>query len=118
MANSSVTIYLQSIECVSTSETGKDEVYVKYVADGGRATRFPSSGYHSMSPTENNPWVVNLPISYKETLVIGLYDSDTLGDESLGSHTYSVADASEQESNDISNPNGANYILNTGPNPQ
>ncbi len=115
MANSAVTIYLQQVYCNSTSENGKDEVYIKYSVDGGRDTRFPSSGYHSMSHDEYNPWVVNLPITYKDTLVIGLYDSDTLGDESLGSHSYTNGDAASNEQNPVSNSNGANYTLFTGP---
>ncbi|NVK63084.1 MAG: hypothetical protein HWE22_00805 [Flavobacteriales bacterium] len=117
MANS-VTIYLQSIVCENTSEMGHDEVYVKYSVDGGRNKRFPSSGYESMSPNDNNPWVINLPIEYKNTLVIGLYDSDAGKDDSLGTHSYTAADASKEQSNTVSNSNGAKFVLNTGPNKQ
>lgn len=114
--SNSVTLYLQKITCQNTSEVGNDEVYIKYIADGGREQRFPASGYHSMDSKNDDVWVVNLPMTYKETLVIGLYDSDTGKDDSLGSHTYDTADASKNEQNPVSNPNGAAYTLYTGPN--
>lgn len=112
----SVSFYLQKITCQATSEVGNDEVYIKYIADGEHPVRFPSTGYHSMDSNKHDVWVVNLPITYKETLVIELCDSDSGEDDSLGSHTYITADASRNEPNPVSNTNGARYTIYTGPN--
>lgn len=105
-----ITIELNNIHCNSTSEKGHDEVYIKYSVDGGRETRFPSNGYHSMANGDN--WNPALIVSYATTVVISLYDEDTLGDEFLGSHTYTVSDP-QPETVPVSNTNGASYTLST-----
>ena len=111
MANS-ITIELTTVTCDSTSEPGSDEVYIKYSEDGGRENRFPTTGYHSMS--KGDTWNPNLPISFKETAVVSLYDNDLGHDEFLGSHTYSTSDP-QPESVPVSNTNGAAYTLYTTP---
>lgn len=110
----SVTIMLTQIKCNNTSEHGHDEVYIKYSIDGQRDKRYPSKGYQSLANGEI--WSnINLPISYKNTVVIGLYDSDAGKDDFLGSHTYQTDDASQAEQHVVSNSNGANYTLYTEP---
>ncbi len=117
MATEKVTINLSSIVCNATSDGGrrKDELYLKYTADGGKETRFPANDSYSISPDENNPWNLNLPISYADNVVISLFDSETGKDQFLGSQTYYTADASQSESRKITNSNGADYTLNTIP---
>lgn len=105
-------IQLQTITCLETSEPGSDEVYIKYSEDGGRQKRFPSSSYHSLSAGES--WTVNLPLSFKESLVISLYDNDFGNDDFLGSHTYKTTDP-QPETVQVSNTNGARYNLSTVP---
>jgi len=111
MANS-VTIMLTQIKCNNTSEIGHDEVYIKYSIDGGREKRYPAKGYQSLADGEVWP-NINLPINYKNTVVVGLYDSDTGKDDFLGSYTYNTDDASQTEQHTVSNSNGANYTLFT-----
>lgn len=112
-ATTSATILLSKIKCNSTSERGHDELYLHYSIDGGKAKRFPEDGYHSIEAGES--WTTNLAIQYKTSLVIELYDSDTAGDDFLGSCSYSANDATQDEQNTASNTNGANYTLYTGP---
>lgn len=119
MANSEkVTIVLESIKCIATSD-GKflnDELYIKYTADGDKEIRFPADGSYSIDPDKNNPWNVNLPISYSNNVIISLYDSETGKDQFLGSQTYYVSDASTDLVRTIKNSdNGADYELATGP---
>ncbi len=108
--SSKISIILNNIHCNNTSERGHDEVYIKYSVDGGRDSRFPSNGYHSMANGDN--WDPGLIISYSSSAVVGLYDEDTLGDEFLGSHTYTTADP-QPETVPVSNTNGASYTLST-----
>jgi len=109
------TMYLQSVICINASESGKDEVYVKYNIDDGDSVKFPSSGYHSMSSSDYNPWYTNLKLEFQDTVRIRLYDKDDVsGDDSLGSHTYVAADAQFTESKMVSG-SGGHYVLVTGP---
>jgi hypothetical protein len=112
MSATGTSITLTSIHCVNTSEAGHDEVYVKYSIDGGREQRYPASGYQSMEDGET--WSMSLPITFKNSAVVSLFDSDTLGDEFLGSHTYYPTDP-QPEVVEVSNTNGAEYTLSTSP---
>ncbi|MGC2236313.1 MAG: hypothetical protein WA584_09135 [Pyrinomonadaceae bacterium] len=112
MPADSTNIELQTIFCIETSEPGSDEVYIKYSEDGGREGRFPTTGYHSMSAGGN--WSPNLILSFKESVVVSLYDNDLGHDEFLGSHTYKTADP-QPETVPVSNTNGAKYELSTIP---
>ena len=111
------TMYLQSVVCIDTSESGKDEVYVKYSIDGGSSKTYPSSGYHSMSGDEYNPWYTNLKLEFDSTVEIKLYDKDDVSsDDLLGSHTYTTDDAQYTESQLAMNSDeGSRYVLVTGP---
>lgn len=108
-------IILQSVTCLSTSESGHDEVYIHYSIDGGREQRFPATGYVSMSPDgADRQWITNLPLSYSDNVVVSLYDSDTFGDEFLGSYTYYVSTPVQPCTQTLSKqPNGAQYQLST-----
>lgn len=110
-------MYLQSVVCITASESpNKDEVYVKYSIDGGSYTKYPSSGYHSMSDDEANPWVTNLKLTFNNTVDIQLYDDDdTSGDDLLGSHLYQAADAGYTEAQLVMNGDDDRYVLVTGP---
>ena len=113
MATGTTNIILQSITCVSTSEPGHDEVYIKYSEDGGREHRFPTSGYNSMKA--GDVWNVALPLSFKDSALVSLYDNDGIGDDFLGSHTYTPSDP-QPETVPVSNTkNGAAYRLYTVP---
>ena len=105
-------IELKSIKCVNTSEPGSDEVYIKYSEDGGLQNRYPSAGYYSLSDGE--VWEVNLPLSFKESVVVALYDNDTGNDDFLVSHTY-YPDDPQPEVVRMDNPNGAIYEFATIP---
>jgi len=111
------TIYLQSVVCIDASETGEDEVYIKYNIDGGSSHQYPSSGYHSMDHNSSNPWVTNLKFEYNDTLEIKLYDKDDISnDDELGSHTYSTKDATGTLGTLVLNSDeGSRYVLVTGP---
>lgn len=110
MSTNGTNIELTTITCGNTSEAGSDEVYIKYSIDGDRDKRFPDSGYHSMS--DGDTWDVNLPLSFKESAVVSLYDRDPAGDDFLGSHSYAPSDP-QPESVTVSNSNGASYKLST-----
>jgi hypothetical protein len=119
MSNSEkVTIVLKSIKCIATSD-GKnfnDEIYIKYTADGGREVRFPADGSYSIDPKNDNPWNINLPITYSNNVVISLFDSETGRDQFINSQTYYVADASQTEVRPINNDsNGGQYEFSTSP---
>jgi hypothetical protein len=103
-------ITLDSITCISTSEPGKDEVYIKYSEDGGREQRYPASGYHSMGP--GDVWDPGLPLSFKDSVVVSLFDNDKGGDDFLGSATYTTT-SPQPETVPVSNANGADYSLST-----
>ncbi len=109
-------MYLQSVICIDTSESGKDEVYVKYSIDGGSSKRYPKSGYHSMSGNEFNPWITNLKFVFNQTVEIKLYDKDDVSsDDLLGSHLYKIEDAPKTESQLVMNSDeGSRYVLVTG----
>jgi hypothetical protein len=110
MPADSTSIELTTITCISTSESGHDEVYIKYSVDGGRDQRFPDTGYHSM--TKGDVWNVDIPLSFKESAVVSLFDNDLGHDEFLGSHTYYPTDP-QPETVPVSNTNGADYNLAT-----
>lgn len=105
-------IELEIIKCINTSEPGSDEVYIRYSEDGGLNKRYPDSGYHSLSDGE--VWEVNLPLSFKESVVVSLHDNDSGNDDFLGSHTYYPGDP-QPEGVKVDNPNGAIYELHTVP---
>lgn len=88
-------------------------MYIKYSVDGGRDQRFPDNGYHSMAAGDT--WNPNLPLSFKESVVVSLYDNDLGGDEFLGSHTYYPTDT-QPETVNVSNSNEASYNLTAQPN--
>jgi hypothetical protein len=105
------TITLQSVECVQTSEPGKDEVFIKYKIDKDiLEKRFPDKGYYSLAP--GDVWTTDLPLTFKESVVVWLCDNDGIGDDNLGSATY-YPDTPQPDAVSISNPNGADYVLNT-----
>jgi hypothetical protein len=107
----STTIELTEIKCNNTSELGSDEVYIKYSIDNGREHRFPDKGWHSLSSGET--WQnVSLGLTFKDSVLVQLFDRDPAGDDSLGSHTYFPGD-SQPETVTVSNTNGANYLLST-----
>ncbi|WP_160810759.1 hypothetical protein [Nitrosomonas sp. HPC101] len=107
----STTIELTTIKCNHTSELGSDEVYIKYSIDNGREQRFPANGWHSLS--SGDTWDnVSLGLTFKDSVLIQLFDRDTFGDDSLGSHTYFPGD-SQPETVTVKNPNGADYSLST-----
>ena len=108
------TMYLQSVVCVDTQETGHDEVYIKYSIDGGSVKRYPSSGYKSMNDKDNNPWITNLQLTFNQTVRVELWDDDTTSDDLIGSHTYQSSDAPYTESNLITNSDGDRYVLVSG----
>lgn len=107
----STTIELTTITCNHTSEMGSDEVYIKYSIDNGREHRFPASGWHSLSSDEDWP-DVGLALTFKDSVLVQLFDRDPAGDDSLGSYTYFPGD-SQPETVTVSNTNGANYSLST-----
>jgi hypothetical protein len=74
---------------------GHDEVYIVYNVDPGRDKRFPDKGEHDM--TNGDVWFMDLPISFQETVTIELFDHDTIGTDSLGSHTYFSGDPQPDE---------------------
>jgi hypothetical protein len=110
MMSKKMTIVLNNIHCNSKSESGHDEVYIKYSLDGGTFYRFPKKGYQPMAPGDD--WDPELPLTFSSSAVVSLYDSDFGKDDFLGSHTY-YPDDPQPETVTVSNPNGANYSLST-----
>ena len=109
-----ITIVLKVIHCNNTSESGHDEVFIKYTIDGGLEKRFPDKGYHALADGED--WEVDLPLTFSDNVIVALYDEDHSKRPStadfLGSHTYFATDPQPEKAN-VSAPNGANYDLFT-----
>ena len=84
------TLTLSTIFCVTTSESGHDEVFYTYVIDGGDEIRYPPSGYTSMDA--NDTWQVNQTYTYNSSLKIKLLDDDNWpsSDDYLGSTSYDL----------------------------
>jgi hypothetical protein len=101
MATETTNIILQSITCVKPSESEHDEVFIKYSEDGGREKRFPAKSYEPMKA--GDVWNVALPLSFKDTVVVSLFDNDFIGEDFLGSHTYQSSDP-QPETVTVSNP--------------
>jgi hypothetical protein len=59
-------------------------------------------------------WSPQLLLSFKTSVVVSLYDNDGVGDDFLGSHTYTPA-SPQPDTVAISNTNGAKYRLDTKP---
>lgn len=109
---SSITIVLNKVTCVTTSGgRGKDEVYIHYSLDGGKTKRYPADGNYSMG--DGDTWSTSLYLTFSETALVALYDSETLGDEFLGQYTYTPTDLPENVN--VSNTDGANYQLSIAP---
>lgn len=109
-ASASTTIVLIQVKCINTSEVGHDEVYIHYSIDGGHTKRYPDDGYVSME--EGETWDTGLYLTFKQSALVELYDSDTLGDDLLGQHTYTPSET-QPETVTVSNTNGAKYNLST-----
>ncbi|HLJ88228.1 MAG TPA: hypothetical protein VKZ53_15520 [Candidatus Angelobacter sp.] len=108
-------IVLAWIECINPSELGKDEVYIQYKVDAEKDfQRFPANGYHSMG--KGDKWYLELPLSFRESVEVGLYDNDGISDDFLGSHTY-FSTTPQPATFPVSNTNGAEYLLHTNPTP-
>jgi len=111
MAGATTTITLTTVQCVKTSEPGSDEVYIKYKIDKDvLEKRYPDKGYTSMS--SDDVWTVNLPLTFKESVMVWLNDNDGGSDDSLGSTIYYTT-TPQPGAVTISNSNGASYILKT-----
>lgn len=106
-----INIQLTQIKCNETSERGHDEVYIMYNLDGGKDKRFPDKDYVSME--SGSIWKPNLPLSFSDTAVVGLYDSDNGKDEFLGSYTYLSSTTQPSNVTVSNNSNGASYNLST-----
>jgi hypothetical protein len=106
-------IILETIKCNNPSEPLGDSIYIKYVIDShrGRAERVPSS--KGIDLKKGEVWPINLPLNFKETAVVELYEYDFPGtDELLGTHVYAPSDP-QPETVQIINRNGADYSLHT-----
>ncbi|NET42485.1 hypothetical protein [Okeania sp. SIO2B3] len=107
-------IFLESIEAVQISNTfGHDEVYIEYIIDQGRPKKYPSKGNYEMQ--NGDVWPINLPLSFKDSLVISLYEHDPIGTDSLGSHTY-LPDDMQPDAITVHGHDDSVYILYTEPN--
>ncbi|NEP52834.1 MAG: hypothetical protein F6K65_30160, partial [Moorea sp. SIO3C2] len=84
-------IILQEVTCKVTSNHGdifgkEDDVVLQYLADEGLKKSIPSKGSHEMNP--DDVWVLNQPVTFKNSLRVELLDKDTLATDSLGHYTY------------------------------
>ncbi|MGZ5027865.1 MAG: hypothetical protein ACXWE9_10415 [Methylobacter sp.] len=110
-ATAPTTIVLNQVKCISTSGgRGKDEVYIHYKIDDGRTKRYPDDG--SVSMGDGDTWDTDLYLTFNKTAVVELYDSETLGDQLLGHHTYTPSET-QPEVVTVSNTDGAKYELST-----
>lgn len=105
-------ITLTQLECVKTSETGKDEVFFTVGIDNLVSGQYPTDGtYHSMSPDDDNPWPLNVTYAYTQAFNIYFWDNDGPSDnDPLGNYTFSAGQTYSSPVT-ISNPNGAEYQL-------
>ncbi|NER51324.1 MAG: hypothetical protein F6J92_32580 [Symploca sp. SIO1A3] len=110
-------IILTTVECVRTSNHGdvfgkEDNVVIKYTIDGGLTKKFPPNGSQEME--EGEDWNPDLPLSFKDSVVVSLIDDDLAGSDSLGTHTYFPGDPQPDEVT-VTGHKDAEYILFTEP---
>ncbi len=87
-----VTINLDRIVCEGEPGQGGADIYIKYKVDGQDFDhRYPEGNDVGVNNiTGGQSWDLNYPIEFSDTLVVSLYDRDTLmgSDDFLGSITF------------------------------
>lgn len=100
------TIDIQTLHCNKPSETGHDEVYMKILVDGDLSSQYPpGGGYESMGSGDD--WQIDQDYAYDESCVVSFYDSDTFGDDSLGSFTVQTSGSSATSPVSLSGSGGS-----------
>lgn len=67
-------IKLTKLHCNHTTAPDTDEVYLIYVVDGGRNTRFPENGNNPMK--KGRDWPLDIPITFEDNVIVSAYDQD------------------------------------------
>ena len=89
-------VTLNRITCTHKGERSGDDLYIKYIVDGGRQERFPPKGNGKGNMKRGDTWAMDFPLYFDQSVVIELYDGDVGRDQYLGSTTYRKDDPEKE----------------------
>lgn len=73
-------LILDKLTCENTKDTGKDEVFFKFIIDGNKTYTYPSWDYRSMGDdSDNNEWEVGRSVYFNSKVEVVLYDGEPAG---------------------------------------
>ncbi len=73
-------LILDKLTCENTKDTGKDEVFFKFIIDGNKTYTYPSWDYRSMgTDDDNNEWIVGRSVWFNSKVEVVLYDGEPAG---------------------------------------
>lgn len=73
-------LILDKLTCENTKDTGKDEVFFKFIIDGNKTYTYPSWDYRSMGTgSDENEWVVGRSVWFNSKVEVVLYDGEPAG---------------------------------------
>lgn len=109
----SVTLVLNTIRCVTTSEPNLDELFLTYAIDGGEPARIPEppGSYHQLG--QGGDWRLYHAFAFERELVITLWEADSAvrANDQLGQARYTPDSLPEQTT--VSGDHSGEYVLIT-----
>ncbi|MBA3879351.1 MAG: hypothetical protein C0500_06520 [Sphingobium sp.] len=89
-------LILSNLLCRDASESGHDEVYLKFSIDGSDTVyRYPTWDYYSMNPDDSDKnWALGRSIWLNSKVEVSIWDSDDGNDDELHSFKINVSDFS------------------------
>lgn len=90
-------LILETLQCLDTSESGHDEVYLKFAIDGATEQyRYPTWSYYPMKPGgASGSWNLGRSVWCDEQVEVSVYDMDeTSSDDLIASFTVKPSDFS------------------------
>ncbi len=105
-------VVITKISCHGQSESGHDEVYLTYQADGSFVSHFPDYGdYKSMN--DGDDWYPNLTLEFDNEVLLCLWDQDLKYVPSVATflqcQVFVPEDRGYKNEVKLKNPNGADY---------
>lgn len=71
------TLTIQNLQCLKTTESGSDEIYLRLTVDG-KAVRLPSSGSRKMKKKGDTVnWAVGYQTTFKKSVKIAVWEDDS-----------------------------------------